>query len=512
MANSSQFTIIDYSDNLNFTGLVKSNIGLTQTLNQDNGSYTPDWSISPYLQLTPSLMQIGNTSDIIADSRVSTTWYDSTSGTESAITTGTNFSVQNFAEMTLNGAVTSTGTTTSITVNSVSSGFVVGSVFQVTGDSGLKIVTGISSNTITFSPALVSATYANGCTVTCPNPKGLFVKVNLMNNTTPVLAKSFTCVIAYYDAPTLLTINTKATATFALVLNGTGSSDCVVTVPSGNTFKNGVPASVKVHAELYRGASKTPESTSNCEYYWYQQDATVFSPTTIAGTAPITGATTCTLASIPANMAVGSIVTIAPDTTNHTISAINTGSKIITFSPALASGTYTVGGAVSCPYYDSNAGVGWRKFIADTTYVTNTAKTSNEITVAVGALNGGNYAVFKAQVKDVKNGSPTNGKFFYDITEVFDNSDPYTIQVQSSGGDTFKNKSGSSTLTCKVYRHGQELDSGGTTYTYTWTIYDVNGNATTFNGGASSKTGKTLTVGSLDVNGTNTFKCVVTGL
>lgn len=82
-----QITIIDYNDALTLSGFISSNQVKTQMYNPDNGSYTPDWTKSPYLVLTPSLYKIGTTNDIITTSNVvEVKWFEVTSEKETEIT------------------------------------------------------------------------------------------------------------------------------------------------------------------------------------------------------------------------------------------------------------------------------------------------------------------------------------------------------------------------------------------------------------------------------------------
>ena len=82
-----QITIIDYNDALTLTGFISSNVVKTQTYNPDNGKFTPDWSITPFCVLTPSLYKLGTTSDIITDAAVtSVNWYEIIGGVETLIT------------------------------------------------------------------------------------------------------------------------------------------------------------------------------------------------------------------------------------------------------------------------------------------------------------------------------------------------------------------------------------------------------------------------------------------
>lgn len=86
-----QFTIIDYNDALTLSSFISSNLVKTQMYNPDNGSYSPDWSSSPYLVLTASLYKIGTTSDIITSVEVqSVEYYEIINGTETKITATAN--------------------------------------------------------------------------------------------------------------------------------------------------------------------------------------------------------------------------------------------------------------------------------------------------------------------------------------------------------------------------------------------------------------------------------------
>lgn len=82
-----QYTIIDYNDSLTLSSFISSNVVKTQILNADNGTYTPDWSVSPFCVLTASLYKIGTTTDIITSADVQEVkWYEIISGTETEIT------------------------------------------------------------------------------------------------------------------------------------------------------------------------------------------------------------------------------------------------------------------------------------------------------------------------------------------------------------------------------------------------------------------------------------------
>lgn len=97
---------------------------------------------------------------------------------------------------------------------------------------------------------------------------------------------------------------------------------------------------------------------------------------------------------------------------------------------------------------------------------------------------------------------------FYDVCTFIDNSDPLQVIVTSTGGDVFKNGVGSTVLTAVCYQAGAEVDASGTG-TYTWTKYDKDGNIDTTWGTNGSKTGKTLSVSTTDVETKATFMVLV---
>jgi len=72
----------------------------------------------------------------------------------------------------------------------------------------------------------------------------------------------------------------------------------------------------------------------------------------------------------------------------------------------------------------------------------------------------------------------------------------YTIVILTSAGSVFKNSSGTTQLTARIYRDASELDSAGTAFTYKWIRYLKNGTKDT----AFSATGKTITVTAAQVD------------
>lgn len=318
----------------------------------------------------------------------------------------------------------------------------------------------------------------------------LTIKVNELAG---LPAKDYVCKITYHDPSTNLDLIHKLPISFSRVVNGGGIADAIAWCPQGNVFKNESVSTLTAQCDLWRGSVI---DTTSVTYRWFRQDANIFVPTTTT-----TGSTTTAIiCNSVAGMNVGESVIVGAESAK-VISAINTGTKTITLASALTSAPAS-GVAVKHADYDADAGSGWRKISSD--IASNiTGVTTNTITVYDAYVV--NYSVFMCLIKDTDAGSNTYNNVFKDTVTIVDQSDLIQVSIASTGGDVFKNGVGSTTLTAKLYRAGVELDAGGSAYTYTWTIFDKDGNVTTFNGGASTKTGKSITVGDADVSVKSTF-------
>lgn len=155
--------------------------------------------------------------------------------------------------------------------------------------------------------------------------------------------------------------------------------------------------------------------------------------------------------------------------------------------------------------YDADFGLGWRK-LSDTSGKY-TGTDTDTITVYAEAVES--YAVLKCIATDTDSTSNTYNSKFMDVATFIDNSDPIQVVITSTGGDVFKNGQGSTVLTAVVYQAGAEIDSAGSG-TYTWTKYNKDGEIDTAWGTNGSKSGKTLSVSTEDVETKATFMVVVT--
>lgn len=154
--------------------------------------------------------------------------------------------------------------------------------------------------------------------------------------------------------------------------------------------------------------------------------------------------------------------------------------------------------------YDADFGIGWRKLSDASGQYAGTATAT--LTIYAAAVNS--YAVFKCCAQDTDSASASYNTKFFDVATFIDNSDPLQIIVTSTGGDVFKNGQGTTVLTAVCYQAGSEVDAAGNG-SYTWTKYNKDGVVDTSWGTNGSKTGKTLSVSSADVDTKVTFMVVV---
>lgn len=319
------------------------------------------------------------------------------------------------------------------------------------------------------------------------------------NETAGLPGKDYMCKIIYHDTSTNLDLTYKMNISMGRVVNGGGIADAVAWTPKGNIFKNNTVSSLTATCALWRGS--TTDNT-NATYRWFIQDPNIFSPTTLSEAAA--SLSTSIVVTSTTGMVIGQSITIG--TANPvTITAINTSTKTLTLSAGISE-AQLINATVKHTNYDMDAGAGWRLIPSD---ITNTITGVSTGTVVLYPSFFIDIAVMMCVIKDTESTSNTYNQCFKDTVTFIDQTDPYQVSISSTGGDVFKNGVGSTTLTAKIFQAGAEIDSEGLSHTYTWTIFDKDGLISTFNGGASTKTGKTITVGDSDVSVKATFQVTV---
>lgn len=163
--------------------------------------------------------------------------------------------------------------------------------------------------------------------------------------------------------------------------------------------------------------------------------------------------------------------------------------------------------------YDPDGGIGWHlcssKTAGQTPNVEPTATTTSQgiLTVTAAAVvNAQTFKVVCINKSGAFNGSKTTG-----LCTLVDMSDPYSLMLDSSAGNIFKNSQGSTTIKARLYRNGEELDTAGTGKTYKWSKYDKNGVMDANFGGKGNayKTGKNITVNATEIVAKAMLKCEV---
>lgn len=139
----------------------------------------------------------------------------------------------------------------------------------------------------------------------------------------------------------------------------------------------------------------------------------------------------------------------------------------------------------------------WKKYVSGS-WTTISGQTGASLSVAGSTVNG--VQAFQCTMT-------YGGKTYTDTLTLTDKSDNYQATIESSGGDVFKNGIGSSTLLCRLFQNGQEVDAAGTAYTYKWYRRDKDGNA--LDSGAVFATGKSVAIDGDDVDIKTTFTCEV---
>ena len=167
----------------------------------------------------------------------------------------------------------------------------------------------------------------------------------------------------------------------------------------------------------------------------------------------------------------------------------------------------------STPGYDADGGIGWhlcsRTTTGQTPNVEPTATTTSQgiLTVTAAAVvNAQTFKVVCINKSGTFNGTKTSG-----LCTLVDMSDPYSLMIDSSAGNIFKNSQGSTVLKALLYRNGEELDTAGTGKTYKWTKFDKNGVMDANFGGSGNayKTGKSITVNASEIAAKANYKCEV---
>ncbi len=229
----------------------------------------------------------------------------------------------------------------------------------------------------------------------------------------------------------------------------------------------------------------------------------------------ITIAANATLGGAGAQQGTLSIPITAPVSTTLQLhwSKVNTGATGASGADAVVFSLYAPNGSVfvngegtlaiqAAAYKGTTAITGgatyvWKKYVSGS-WTTISGQTGSTLSVSGADVNG--TQAYQCVMT-------YNGKTYIDTLTLQDKTDNYQATVESSGGDVFKNSVGTSTLLCRLFQNGQEVDTIGTAHTYKWYRRDKDGNA--MDNGSAFGTGKSIQIDGDDVLVKTTFICEV---
>ena len=554
-------TIIDLSDGKRLSAYLGSNQPRTQIYDVNNETYSPDWtSTSGKLVITP-VVYANQEAIALSNSALSVTWKRKEgSGNEATLASGETVSGNVLIVNANKASTVSSGLLTYIayvTYTDPDTGLPINATADITF---ALIKTGQNAKAAWISGEQVFKYTEEGGT---PSPSQITMTANLQN-VTMVKWQYKNSSGAWTDYPTT-SDNTTITGTtlvikptHAVFNNATLSLRIVTSDPNisdttsvykvvdgvGSQGEPGTPASIAfltneniTFAGNKDGQVAAVTKTSNIVAY---TGATKVTPTvgTISG-AP-TGMTitkgTVTNNEVPLTITIAANATLggagqqsgtinipitAPVATTLKLewSKVNTGAtgasgqNAVVFSLYAPQGTVFVNGAGSLQIKASaysgstditgSATYKWEKY-ASGSWTTISGQTAATLTVSGSDVTGtGSYRCTMTY----------DSKTYTDTITLIDKTDNYQATIESTGGDIFKNTQGTSTLICRLFQNGEEVDalsseSGHTyTYTYKWYRRDKDGNA--MDSGAVFKTGKSIAIDGDDVTVKTTFVCEV---
>jgi len=162
----------------------------------------------------------------------------------------------------------------------------------------------------------------------------------------------------------------------------------------------------------------------------------------------------------------------------------------------------------------TNLSYQWKKSTNGTIW--ENVATGTSATLSVTAAMVDSFAMFKCSILDTDANSDTYNKSYdTEAVSILDVTDPYQAVIESTAGSYFKNNTGSTTLICRVYQNGEEIDGTGVSLTYTWTKTDKDGAAVAFtptavaHGSITATRKKAISVSHDDVTVKATYFCSV---
>ena len=556
-----QISIVDLSDGKSLSCYITSNLPKTQILDPNpGGNINPDWSGTPKLTLTPVVFA-NQTALPLNTAGLTITWKRKEgAGVEAALTTGEAVSggILTVSANKLTGItsglltylcyVTYTDPETDVPVNVVAD--ITFSQIQTALNaksawiSGEQLFKYDASSAV--SPAQITLT-ANVANVSISkwqykNASGAWVDYPTTSDNASITGSTLivkpTHAVFVGDGATLRIVtsddNVSDVMTIYKVRDGAagtpgsaGTSAPLVFLTNENvTFAGNASGQVAAvtktcNVVAYRGTSKVTPTVGTVT--GAPTGMTVTAGAAVNNEIPlsIVIAANATLGGADAQQGTLSVPITAPVSTTLLIhwSKVNTGAAGTPGSPgaagqnAIVFSLYAPNGSVflnqtgsltiqtsafdGTTAISSGAAYVWKKYVSGA-WQTISGQTGASLSVAGSTVNG--VQAFQCTMT-------YKSKTYTDTLTLTDKSDNYQASIESSGGDVFKNGVGSSTLLCRLFQNGTEVDADGTGHTYKWYRRDKDGNA--LDSGAVFATGKSVAIDGDDVDIKTTFTCEV---
>lgn len=557
-------TIIDLSDGKTLSVYLGSNQPRTQIYNVNNGSYAPNWTTTEGKLVITPVVYANQTAIALSDAALSIKWKRKEgSGSEAAITTGESVS-GNILSVTKNmlanvtsglltyiAYVTYTDPDTSLPINAMADiSFALvksGQNAKSAWISGEQVFKYDKSGAV--SPAQITLT-ANLQNVTMSKwqykkSDGTWADYPTTSDNANITGTSLNV------KPThAVFVNSSATLRVVTSDSNIGDTTSVYKVSDGTNGTNGSNGAAGKNASTVfltnenitfaaNASGVVSAVTKTCNVVAYT-GTTKVTPTVGTPTGAPTGMTvtvgTASSNEIPLSIAVAasanlggsgqlngeiSVPVTSPVSTTLKISwsKVNTGAtgaqgaqgaagtSAVVFTLYAPQGTVFTNGTgtltIQTQAYKgataitSGATYAWAKYESGT-WTTISGQTGSSMSVAGSSVSG--LAAYRCTMT-------YGGKPYQDVITLTDKTDNYQATIDSTGGDVFKNTVGTSTLTCRLFQNGVEVDTDGKAHTYTWYRRDKDGAA--LDSGKAFKTGKSIAIDGSHVDVKTTFVCEV---
>lgn len=549
IATGSQ-TIVDLSDGKSLSAYLGANQPRTQIFDVNSETYSPDWSTTTGKLVITPVVYVNQTPIELTNSALSITWKRKDGSSSEAVLTAGETVSNNVLTVSAN-KIGSSGLLTYlayVTYTDADTGLPINAVAEIsfaqvqTGQnaknawiSGEQVFKYTAAGAV--SPAQISLT-ANLQNVTMNkwqyrNAEGVWTDYPTTSDnvsitgTTLVVKPTHPVFVENTATLHILTSDENigdSTSVYKVQDGGTGAAGqnaCIVFLSNENvTFagdRNGQVAATTVTCNVvaYNGTAKvtptvgtiTGAPTGMTVTKGAAADSEIPITLTIAAGSTLGGAGQLSgTLSVPVTSPVSTTLQIRWSKVNTGLTGA-AGASAVTFTIYAPDGTVFVNGAgtltIATQAYQGSTAITsgatyvWQKYSGGS-WSTISDQTGNSLEVEGSTVTG--TASFRCVMT-------YGGETYQDVITLIDKTDNYQATIDSTGGNIFKNTIGSSTLTCRLWQAGQEVDVDGSAHTYTWTRMDKDGNA--LDTERAWKTGKSIQVTGDDVDVKTTFVCEV---